>query len=474
MSSSLETLLDEADSLARSSLLPARPDFAVPEEYALLASGVSPHLTLTEAPGMGKGWMAASDVPRGTLLMVAKPMALVMDWQDDTPSINDEEMEDEDEEEKEPRVNELLLLQILDLLHEQPDLWTERLSTLFPRDDDLPNLPAWVCQDDDVFFQIEGKVEKLRSNRLLEPHAAQIAKRLPLIIRHNVLSVETCPELLSYPGPNGHSILSGVGLYHWPSFFNHSRRPNCSRWAVGDIMFFYANQDIEIGSQVCISYIEHDVLCESAWRRNGLLRMNFDDADYEAMESSEPSPEEAEGPDQPVMDSAVQTELMGMDPFERLKAIEELTQQAMGTKDPSGGRVGAPESSVASKWFLCDIHNLRILKAITLEGMGQSAEALKLWEECVKFVEEKLPPCDEASVVMRVQAALSAFRNGDVTRAKQHADAALETHAMVFGGGVARFRRRYRHDLELEFRSNNKSSDPRGSTGTVDALWPPT
>jgi hypothetical protein len=469
MSSSFETLLDQADALARSSPQPARPNFGIPDEYAQLASGVSSYLTLTDTPGMGKGWMAANDVPCGTLLMVAKPMALVMDWQDDTPAIDDE-MENDDEEEKEPRVNELLLLQILDLLNEQPGLWTERLSTLFPRDDDLPALPAWVCQDDDVFLQIEARVEKLRSNRLLVSHVPQIAKRLPLIIRYNVLSVETCPEVLSYPGPNGHSNLSGVGLYHWPSFFNHSHRPNCSRWAVGDVMFFYANQDIDIGCHVCISYIEHDVLCESAWRRNGLLGMNFDDADLEAMESSEPSPEEAEGPDQPVMDPAVQTELMGMDPFERLTSIEELTQQAMGMKDPSGGQEGAPEAGIASKWFLCDIQNLRILKAITLEGMGQSVEASKLWEECVDFVEGRLPPCDEASVVMRVQAALSAFRNGDVTRATQHADAALETHAMVFGGGVARFRRRYRHDLELKFRpasSNNESSkDP------VDILWP--
>jgi SET domain len=478
----MESLLDQADALARSSEQPARPDFVIPDEYSMLASGVSPYLTIGDTTRMGRGWTAAKDVPEGTLLVVAKPLAMVMDWQDDSAPMNDEDMDD-DEEDTEPRVNELLLLQILDLLNDQPSMWTEKLTTLFPREEDLPALPAWVCQDDDVFMQIESKVQKLRSNALLEPHVAFIAKRLPLIIRYNILSVETCPELLSYPGPHGHSNLSGVALYHWPSFFNHSHRPNCSRYAVGDVMFFYANQDIEIGSQVCISYIEHDVLCESAWRRNELLSMNFDDADFEAMESSQPSPDEAEGPDMPVVDAAVQNELMAMDPFERLKSIEELTQQATGAKNPEDAQEGMDESesqgmsaednaagSNPSQWFQCDLQNLRILKAITLEGMGQTKDALQLWEECVQFTEQNLPPCDEASIVMRVQAALSAHRLGDTTCAVNHANAALQTHVAIFGGDVARFRRRYRHDLELQFRpASTGDANPKSA---ADVLWP--
>lgn len=234
--------------------------------------------------------------------MVVKPIAMVMDWEDDS---NGTDAMDDDEEEKEPRLNELLLLQILQLLEIDPNIWTDRLSTLFPRDErQLQSLPAWVCQDDEVFLQIESHLQKLRALPELSTHDVnQIGKRLPLIIRYNILSVETCSELLSYPSPMGHSNLSGVALYHWPSFFNHSRNPNCSRWAVGDVMGFYSNQDIPQGTPVCISYIEHDVLCESAFRRNLLLSMNFDDADGASNESSEPSPEEAEGPDLPVVDA---------------------------------------------------------------------------------------------------------------------------------------------------------------------------
>lgn len=463
----MEGLLDLADSLAQSSPTPERPDFPLPEEYA----SISPPLELRETPTMGKGWVAAQDISAGTMIMVVKPIAMVMDWEDDS---NGTDAMDDDEEEKEPRLNELLLLQILQLLEIDPNIWTDRLSTLFPRDErQLQSLPAWVCQDDEVFLQIESHLQKLRALPELSTHDVnQIGKRLPLIIRYNILSVETCSELLSYPSPMGHSNLSGVALYHWPSFFNHSRNPNCSRWAVGDVMGFYSNQDIPQGTPVCISYIEHDVLCESAFRRNLLLSMNFDDADGASNESSEPSPEEAEGPDLPVVDADVQNELMSMDPFERLNSIEELLLQATGAKAPTDAQDPAVESTggmdvaaVASAWFQCDVQNLRILKAITLDGLGKTQEALKLWEECVAFVEQRLPPADESSVVLRTQAALCAFHLNDLERAQNHAYQALQIHNLAFGGGVVRFRRRYRYDLELQLR-------PTGSRKPVDVLWP--
>ena len=44
------------------------------------------------------------------------------------------------------------------------------------------------------------------------------------------------------------------------------------------------------------------------------------------------------GPDSPVVDSDVQNELMAMDPFSRLEAIDELMQQAAGEALPEGER----------------------------------------------------------------------------------------------------------------------------------------
>jgi len=475
----MEALLDAADALVRTGDEPQRPDFRIPEEYASIPT--EQLLDLRRGPQKGKGWFARQDIPSGTILMVAKPVGMVMDWQDDTEEVVEEvaeredddgedAMEDEDDD-REPRLNELLLIQLLEQLKQEPNLWKDSLSTLFPRNNaDLSKLPAWVCEDDAVFMKIESLILDLEKLPELKDAARDISKRLPLIIRYNILSIETCPELLSHPGPEGHASLSGVGLYHLPSFFNHSSRPNCSRWAIGDVMAFVSNQNITAGEEVCISYIEHDVLCETAYRRNLMLRMDFDD--IEGMEDATANYEEEEGPDLPVIDSGVQNELMGMDPFERLSAIDELMQQATGAKVPEG-EAGAEDQDAmemtGTSWFKCDVQNLRILRAITLDGMGQSKEALRLWEESVAFSETELPPADESTVVMRVQAALCAWHIGDDNTAKGHAEAALRVHNLLFGGGVSRFRRRLASDLRLPIRPD---SIPQGIESSSDALWP--
>lgn len=186
-----------------------------------------------------------------------------------------------------------------------------------------------------------------------------------------------------------------------------------------------------------------------------------------------------DGPEVPVVDSDVQNELMAMDSIGRLQAIDELMQQALGLKVPEGegespvdGDSDLPsvqEQPVA--WFQCDVHNLRILQAITLDGMGQTDEALKLWEESVAFADSKLPPLDENCVVLRVQAALCAHHKGDIERARHHAQVALQYHHLLFGGGVNRFRRRYRHDLELKLRPEG-TAIKNNSQAAVDFLWP--
>jgi hypothetical protein len=479
----MEELLDKADQWARAGgEQPERPDFNVPEEYLAIPT-TEQYLTLHHSSenenSKGNSWFAQRDLPAGTLLMVAKPVGMVMDWQDDSVEeiLPENEQDDEDDEEgmmddddKEPRLNELLLLQLLDTIQKEPSIWTECLCTLFPRtQQELSRLPAWVCEDDDIFCQIEASIQAIGALPQMGDLAKEISKRLPLIIRYNILSIETCPELLSYPGPEGHVSLSGVGLYHLPSFFNHSSTPNASRWAIGDVMGVVANQSIKAGTEICISYIEHDVLCESAFRRNQMLRMDFVDGPV-----SEPaSPFEEEGPDVPVVDSDVQNELMEMDPFERLSAIEELLQQATGAKRPEGEQDSAMGTTAnGTSWFQCDVQNLRILKAISLEGLGQTKEALTLWEESVDFCEKTLPPNDENTIVVRVQAAFSALAVGNLDKAREQALAALQTHALLFGGGVARFRRRMAADLRLKLRPETGTRTELNGAPAVDILWP--
>jgi hypothetical protein len=182
--------------------------------------------------------------------------------------------------------------------------------------------------------------------------------------------------------------------------------------------------------------------------------------------------EDDEGPIYPVVDSDVQNELMGMNPFERLEAIDELIQQAVGkalSNDEDGVDVDRMEAH-GSAWFECDLQNLRILKAITLEGSGQTEKALQIWEECVQFTETKMPPNDENSMVMRVQAALCSMNLDKEMIAQHHAAVALEKHNLMFGGGVRRFRRRYRQDFRLNLRPNTSGNE--GGQSFEDLLWP--
>jgi SET domain len=566
----MEELLDQADAMVRAATtddyLP-RPDFFIPDEYNNALAVRSEVLVLRDDGRGGRGWFAANDLAAGTLLLVAKPLALVMDWQDDEDDEDfettrgngntneqhndgdnidedaeddadgDDDDDDEDaedgmleedkEDNKEPRVNELLLLEMLGRLSQEPSLWKEKLSTLFPRTEaDVAKLPVWVCHNDDVFMQVETLLATMEREHAANPNRheidlpiKEISKRLPLILRYNILSVETCAELLSYPGPDGHAALAGVGLYCEPSFFNHSPRPNVSRWCVGDVMGFTTNQVVSAGIELCISYLEHDVLCEPAWRRNRMLAMDFVDVDSSndddghlphATTLEEGMAPGHAGPDMPVVDSDVQNELMSMDPFARLMAIDELLAQAMGIKQPSDAVVTNNEDSMeqhdstssatmetastmpltvdgtlpgdggnggggsdVTPWFQCDVHNLRILKAITLDGLGQTSQALALWEESVRFVEQRLPPLDESSIVLRVQAALCAWHlaGGTVTdAARDHATVACQTHATLFGGSTAQFRRRLGRDLQLALRPTLQSAAPNSSA--VDELWP--
>ncbi len=465
----METLLDQADALVLTAGDdgPERPDFEIPEEL-LPFSTPRDILEIRENPNKGKGLFATRPLPAGTILLVSKPLSWALDseWEGGVPDEEIEDMEEDSEHPAEPQeshVNELLVLETVQAIKEDPSLWLDKISNLYPRDAvDIEASPVWISKDDDIFSQFEQMVQELENVPGLEGKSNEISKRVPLIIRYNVLSIETCPEMLSYPGSTGHSTLSGVGLYFWPSFFNHDSRPNASRYAVGDIMWFVANQDIQAGEEVCISYLEHDILCESAYRRNIMLTLDF-------KEDEDASGVIVDGPGIPVVDSEVQNELMSMNPFERLDYIDQLMQQAAGEALPEGEAVEEDGMDAhGERWFECDMQNLRILKAITLDGMGQSRKGMDLWEQSVEFTETRLPPNDESSVVLRVQAALCAWAMRDEEKARTHAAKALQIHELIFGGGVRRFRRRF----QKEFCLNLRNETTRDGKSVQDSLWP--
>jgi len=386
---------------------------------------------------------------------------------------------------------------------------------LYPQTElEIRSLPPWVCSHPPIGLAMEHTLSTLcGENAAIDADtAAAIRLRLPLIVRYNALSVETGPELFVHPSPVGHSSLSGTALFQYASLFNHSHRPTVNRWAVGDVTFFVANATVEAGEELTISYVEHEVLCEDSGRRTAVLGMDFVDDDDDDDDDDDGGGEEEEAdvvegmgearsgdggaaddnvgndddgnaPMMPVVDAEVQQELMEMVPEERLEAIDELLAQAEGKRkapedqdEVMGGHGDDNDhdddddhDDDAAGWFQCDAHQLRILQALTLDGLGRHGEAYPVWERCVAFVDARLPPLDETGVALRVQAALCAWARGtddaDGRVARSHAQRAMKDHDALFGGGPERFRRRYRRELELNLRPECKKNKKRPVRG---------
>ena len=154
----------------------------------------------------------------------------------------------------------------------------------------------------------------------------------------------------------------------------------------------------------------------------------------------------------PVIDSEFQSELMATPPTQRLEHINELLSEKV---DPL-------------QEFKSDRYQLHILKAITLEQLGR-ANALEEWETAIDFAIKTFPPLDETIISLRVQAALCASVNsygewqalaltndlqvGDIGKALDHTNKALEMHVCLFSFGDGtqhgkdRFVKRYRKEL---------------------------
>jgi hypothetical protein len=180
----MEELLDQADALVRLAATTSeaqpqqqpRPNFPIPQELATLACR-DDALVVKDDPWKGRGWFAATDIPVGQLVLIAKPIATIMDWQEYDEGDNDEDEDDDDvdgensKEDVEPLMNELLLIETLQRIVDNPDIWHTQLSTLFPRNEaDLSTLPAWVCHNDDVFIQVEDLLAQFDAmNRMIDP-----------------------------------------------------------------------------------------------------------------------------------------------------------------------------------------------------------------------------------------------------------------------------------------------------------------
>jgi tetratricopeptide (TPR) repeat protein len=457
-------------------------------------------MELVETESKGKGWFAKSDIPAGTHLLVCKPVAKVMCWEEDEyldQSDDDEDMNDDVDYENDDDNNNnntdstasmrngLLAIRTVRTIQKQPSTWFSHLNDLFPRPHDMNSLSPWKCSNTTITSEFETAIKELSQTKPFstsDPSIIQdIKDRLPLIVRYNCLSVETSPELFVHPNnlQGGHVLLSSTALYTLPSYFNHNYHPNVARFSVGDISFFVTNQFIPQGTELCISYIESELLCENAQRRTALLEMDFSDKNDDGQKDSPMNDSPLQTNDDedngPVVDVELQNELMDINPLDRVGEIQSLLDQASNYINQGKGSVNNDDNNDECEdiaWYKCDVHQLKMLLALTFDSLGQFSKALCLWEQCIEFIDTNFPPGDENGIPVRVQAALCAAASGDSTKAKEYAIQALNQHALIFGGGVALFRRRYAKELELKLRP--KTSRCLSGQEALDQLWPMT
>ena len=434
------------------------PDFPIPAKCDQSGSDL---LEIKDTVGKGKGFYAKKDINSGTTLIGAKPLSLVMDWEEkDEGDEVSMELDEEDDEDidvmKGSKRNGMLVARLAKAMKTSPSMWFEKVGNLFPRE---VTDTIWICECSETGMEIEHAMSALLEvNEFDDEVVDEIRLRLPLIVRYNCLSVETASELFVHPNEEGggHISLSGTGLYYFPSYFNHSHKPNVARYSIGDVMFFVSNQDIKGGEELCISYIESEHLCENSDVRTNLLDMDFKEtaANDDAMGAEKMYP---------IIDLDMQDELMSMHPIARLDEIKELLKQA--TSDT----VTLDDEGEELQWFKSDAHQLRILLALSYDSLGQYSNALKEWEQCLVFARETLPPCDESSIALYVQGALCAQATGQWGDVKEFSRLALETHDTLFGGGVDFFRQRYAKEVELKLRPPSKKV--LSGCAALDLLW---
>jgi hypothetical protein len=382
-----------------------------------------------DQPGRGRGWVATADIPAGRTVLCESPLAYSMDWQAD--ALESEALNVD---------TASLILALADQLRGKsgPQL-LKQLQTLSP----LPGEPGkdWTCDDPELATQVEQSLKRVPK---LSPAER---KRLKRVVRANSLGIYTNSEQLCYP--DQFVKLGGVALYLNSSLFNHNCHPNTTRFNVGAIAVFRTNRLVRKGEELCISYIESDVLCEPASLRNLELggrdfKVRDPGQDSEDEDDEEDDADEMEEPEEPELyrkvDEEAQEALLELDPPARLENINALLED-METRE---------------SFLRADRKELSLLQAVACTQLGYYSAALGHWEDCIAFAAVHCPPHDECLVCYSVHAAIAARLAEQHESAAAHMQTAAKTHNIAFGGGAAFLRMRYAKEIEIFGKGNDQ------------------
>ncbi|CAK9042370.1 SET domain-containing protein, partial [Durusdinium trenchii] len=265
-------------------------------------------------------------------------------------------------------------------------------------------------EDEDA---LEGMKEATSSAWQQLSQLSQVAQqRLQEVVRLNALGFYTHSEQLCH---NSNFLpLTGSGLFALASGFNHSCEPSVQRYSIGDVTAFVTNQKVDAGTELCITYIESELLCAPKSLRSQSLNRDFS-CSCRACGRADPV---VLGGSRTFIrvDAQVQARLALLPPQERVEAIDAALEGQMdgeeaeeeqleldevdGGEDPQG-----PKTVLLGK----DAQELRVVQAIAFMHLCRWEEALQNWRRLAAFTCHHCPPYDEALAVYATQAALCAL-----------------------------------------------------------------
>eukprot|EP00039_Didymoeca_costata_P022050 m.3580 g.3580 ORF g.3580 m.3580 type:complete len:457 (+) comp2790_c0_seq1:114-1484(+) len=363
-----------------------------------------PFIELKKIPGKGEGWVAGQSIQEGTLVLVETPVAMAMDSDVTSDCAQSDTAE--------------VIIALAKCIKRDEHTW-DNIKNLFPRPKDLSKLPPWKCDDIELASRVENSLKTLK-----HVLSSEQRKRLKLIVKYNLLSMETFSEQFCYPSK--FSASSGFGLFVHASYFNHSCQPNVSRFCVGNALYFRTNQFIPTGQELCISYIESELLHEHVSVKAAALgARDFGIADIETKAMTS---DMSQFP--LIATTELQDDLWNTPSSERLELILQIMADY--------GRGMRP----------CDLREISLMSAMANMHLGNYRIALNLWRKAGSYTRTICPPNDESLVTIYVHAALCGVESNDFTRAKIYLRRALSVHNIAFGSGINLFEERYGTELE--------------------------
>uniref|UniRef100_A0A7S4SVD9 SET domain-containing protein n=1 Tax=Alexandrium monilatum TaxID=311494 RepID=A0A7S4SVD9_9DINO len=230
-----------------------------PPRFAL-----SSHLTLRRAEGRGRGWFARAGLAAGTVVLVEKPVVATLDA----------EWRNEDWAGSDGADTTALGLELAHCF--SPGLGAV-LANLHPQPGAVPPVPrdAEGGQDSSDSEEDEAALCAVMAQAwgAVEGPSEEEKERLRRVVQLNSLGFYTNSEQLCHHG--NFTALTGSGLYALASGFNHSCDPNVARFSIGDVTAFVTNRPVEAGGELCISYIESELLCAPKSVRAQSLNRDF-------------------------------------------------------------------------------------------------------------------------------------------------------------------------------------------------------